>query len=252
LSTRFAIPRGHELVAVRVTPGAVRRHSVEKPVRHAQAPHPLSRPQDYVETPPDAAIYGQDDPYPKQIHTPYSVQTKRGVDLVHFVLHPVRYRPASGLLETYETLTVDVETKPIDVIVLRSADDGPLPWRARFRSETDALAVTALVDNPDLVAGFETDPKPEAVTSRGSVGVMSDDLLPCSPSTNFTYVIITSEDLRDSLFDDNFSKIVALREAQGMPATIVTVERINQEPSGSHRRGGDEGTTMWASSRRAI
>ncbi len=237
VATRVAVPQGHEVVSLAVVPGDGRDYVLDGPVRHAQEPYPLSRPQDRRLTPADAGIYGQDAPYPATVFSAYAVHTKRGVALAHFVLYPVVYRPASGRLTAYETLTVHMVTRAADTRITPAADAGR--WRARFRSTTDAQGVAALLDNPETLDSYEPEPPaPDAVRladedeedgedeEEGEEGEEDYPALPCRLSDTFHYVIITSTALRDSIRGDNFNTVAMLREAQGLATVIVTTEAI--------------------------
>ncbi len=225
ISARVGIPQGHELVQIEVVPGPAHEYVLDGPVRHAQAPYPLSRPEDVVTVGPSDAIYGGDAPYPESARSPYSVQFKRGVTLAHFVLHPVTYRPRSGRITAVETLIVEVTTQPeaeLDqgAFGIASAEGGV--WRARFRSESDALAVSPLLDNPALLDAYAPEPPPPSP----DFVLAQSGLLPARPSDTFQHVIITSAELRDSALPHTFDDIVTLRAAEGLASVIVTVEEI--------------------------
>jgi len=199
LSTRVALPQGHELVSFTVVPSDASETVLDAPVRHAQKPYPLNLPQDRVETPASPAIYGADSPYPAALHTAGSVQTKRGVGFVDLALFPVSYRPASGRLTAYGTLTLQVVTQPAPDpgIALNAADGG---WRARLRSTDDLAAVQPLIENPAVLSAYQ----PEiTVDSQGSAISLSGDepSLPCRLADQFKHVIITTRNIRDGNMD---------------------------------------------------
>ncbi|NLG34003.1 MAG: hypothetical protein GX548_01475, partial [Lentisphaerae bacterium] len=162
------------------------------------------------------------------------------------VLYPVRYYPLSGRLVAYEEMSVKVMTRA-KATVARSKATEPGTWRARLRSETDAMAVAALLDNPDVLAAYSVEPlgdarapaDPDAGLVKPLGGsdtpVRLDDGeagLPCLQSDAFKHVIITSEAIRDTLLLWNFDTIADLRRAQGLTSTIVTVEAIKAAYAG--------------------
>jgi len=179
ISTRVALPQGHVLVSFTVVPSDASETVLDAPVRHAQRPFPLSRPQDRVATPASAAIYGADSPYPAALHTDGSVQTKRGVGFVDLALFPVSYRPASGRLTAYGTLTLEVVTKAVKPsgLAVSSADAG---WRARLRSVDDLALLQSLVENPQALASYQPKETSDAgVVSLASAADPGQPSLPC-------------------------------------------------------------------------
>ncbi len=200
MSVRLAIPQGHELVSLSVTPADPRDYRLEAPIRHAQQAYPLSRPELRIETAPRPGIYGSDEPFPLELNTPTSVQTKRGVSIVQFTLSPVAYRPLSGRVTAYTYFTVDLLTQPIAPLQA-DAVEGRDSWRARLRSDADLIAVSTMLDNPALLAQYTVEP----LAADGGVGAdalePSDDgpRLPCRVSDSYRHVIVTTEDLRDGL-----------------------------------------------------
>ncbi len=202
LSTRVALPQGHALVSFNVVPSDPQELVLDGPVRHAQRPYPLSRPQDRVETPASAAIYGADSPYPAVLHTDGSVQTKRGVGFVDLALFPVSYRPASGRLTAYGTLTLEVVTRPVKDpgISLNAADDG---WRARLRSADDLAVLESLIENPQTLAEYQPEVASDDVGTISLAGAEDPGQppLPCRLGSVFKHLIITTRNIRDGIVD---------------------------------------------------
>jgi Peptidase family C25/Propeptide_C25 len=106
----IAIPQGHEVVAVDVTPA---KAALSLPGDAAWAPKfaPLSRPTDKTAL-PSAAIYGGVAPFPATIHRTLSLQYKRGVAIQPIALHPVRYLPGDNRFAFTPELAVTVTTRP--------------------------------------------------------------------------------------------------------------------------------------------
>jgi len=201
ISTRVALPQGHVLVSFTVVPSDASETVLDAPVRHAQRPFPLSRPQDRVATPASAAIYGADSPYPAALHTDGSVQTKRGVGFVDLALFPVSYRPASGRLTAYGTLTLEVVTKAVKPsgLAVSSADAG---WRARLRSVDDLALLQSLMENPQTLASYQPKETSDAgVVSLASAADPGQPSLPCHLGDLFQHVIITTRDIRDGIVE---------------------------------------------------
>lgn len=202
ISTRVALPHGHELVSVSVVPSGGQETVLDAAVRHAQQPYPLSRPQDRVETAPSPAIYGVDAPYPAALHSAGSVQTKRGVGFVDLALFPLSYRPASGRLTAYGTLTLDVVTQPAKVSGLSlSAADGS--WRARLRSTDDLAVLQTLMENPQTLTSYQPEAAADeaGVVSLASAADPGQPTLPCRLADIFQHVIITTRAIRDGIVE---------------------------------------------------
>jgi subtilisin family serine protease len=228
LTARVAIPQGESVVSLKVVPGE--RHVVDlaAPVRHGQQPYPLSKPSERRATPRKESLYGSNDLFPSDSVRSRGVQAKRGVEFVDLVLQPVAYQPKAGKLVWFGTLTVEVVTQPATKAA--KAARATLTDRARYRSSDDGAVVAMLVDNPVALGSYAVEPVAPTGTFAPPAGIqplaIQGEPLPCRPAQSYKHVIITSRLLRDSFFPQRFQTIVALREAQGLTSTIITVEDI--------------------------
>jgi len=85
----------------------------------------------------------------------------------------------------------------------------------------DRARVLEIVDNPEEIVSYDTQ-KPKRVGKGTSI---------VDPSEDYDYVVITSKALNSSNGDYTFQDLVAWKNQKGVKATIVTVERILNEPA---------------------
>ena len=97
------------------------------------------------DTPPDPAVYGSDEPWPRESKEYVGPQSKRGVRMVIVNLNAVRYRPKSGKLSYYKTMRLKINTKP-----LPEPDDPRMVVRYR----PDPIRPLQQVDNPDTIKRY--------------------------------------------------------------------------------------------------
>jgi hypothetical protein len=88
-------------------------------------------------------IYGSDNDYPAKLFEVVSVGSFRGFQILNVNLFPVQYKPKSGTVKFYETMTVEVKFgKDLKNKLYRGLSD-------------DTRAVTDIVDNPEMAATYE-------------------------------------------------------------------------------------------------
>jgi hypothetical protein len=107
-----ALPAGSEVDSVEVVCGPEVKLAGRHVIVHGQKPVPLVEDAEVEETPPDAAVYGSDEAWPKARHEVVTVQKKRGMSVVVVNLNPVMYRPKSGEVSYFETMELRVKTRP--------------------------------------------------------------------------------------------------------------------------------------------
>ncbi len=224
LGIRVVVPQGHEVVAVKVTPGMAEVVAEQVQLRHAEAAYPLSRP-DLVRrrTPRSERIYGSNARYPARSELRNGLQRKRGVPFEEIQLYPVAYQPKSGRVIWTEEITVEVETAPAAAAIAGGGAGG-----LRLRSSRDLDAARALVDNPETLAAFavETAATAEPDGEPQVLGATPATLaLPCQPTDNggtgYVHVVVTTAALRDA-----FQGLVNRRRSQDIASTLVTLEEI--------------------------
>ncbi len=202
---RVLIPVGCEVDSIRVSCGQRVALDGAHAVEYAEKPYALEPNAVAKPAVPDATVYGSDAPYPAAPYTVVGVQKKRGASILLLNLNPVEYRPASGQLSYLEDMTVDV--------TFRAATRA---GAVKCRRDA-ARALTDWVDNPDTAATYDA---PTLLDDgAGTLGW-------CNPTGHFEYVVITSEGMKNAQTDYSLTNLVAQRQAQGISATLVTVESI--------------------------
>ena len=203
----FLVPYGQEVTGVRIIPGKLTVLSGSYYVTPAQMSMPLSVLRQAKFVPPDKSIYTSDTTYPRAPSGDAILQKKAGYNLLFVNLYPVQYRPKSKKIIYYKEMRVQVETLPATVD------------RAEFAPKPDPQLkeeITKLVDNPQAL---ETYPIEQA--SAGAKALSGT----AATSNNFQYVILTTNALKNiNVGYSTFQDLIAARQAQGITATIVTVE----------------------------
>ncbi len=206
IPARVLIPAGYAVDHVEVAGDDKVRLPGTHAVEYGETPFPILpgvRPQ---RTAPDLAIYRSSSPYPGTLFDVIGVQKRRGAAVLLVNLHPVEYLPASGELWWYRNLSLRVTLKP---------DAQPSP--AAYRPDP-VRPVAATVDNPDEAATY-TGSAVHKAALPGRLGL-------CSPTTNYAYVIITSEEMKNATGPYALTNLLAHKQGRGLTATIVTTTNI--------------------------
>ncbi len=137
---RILLPRGATLESISVEPADAR----VLPGRFLLAPAPRALAPGEAgssdEPELDAAVYNSPGPYPESPIETLGVGRKHGRRIVLLSLSPLRYYPASGRVEYFEALTVEVRTRPEEPEEERSV---------RFAPRWAAAELAEGVDNPE-------------------------------------------------------------------------------------------------------
>jgi hypothetical protein len=90
------------------------------------------------------AVYNSDSWYPRTVYDVLSVESFRGFQILNVLLYPIQYKPKSGTVKYYETMTVEVKF-------------GKGSKNTLYRGlESDKEAVSTMVDNADMVETYDT------------------------------------------------------------------------------------------------
>ena len=163
-------------------------------------------------TPPNATVYNSTEEFPPRLYSSLPVQDLCGYKLLFLNLYPVRYVPKPGEIWYYENITVVVHTK----------EQGPRGGLDFYRGlPEDRRRTLEIVDNPEEIKTYDIQ-KPKKAGKRTSI---------VDPADSYDYVIITNEALNSSNGEYTFQDLVARKNQKGVRATIVTVERILNEPA---------------------
>ena len=89
------------------------------------------------------SIYNSDFDYPNKLYQVVSVESFRGFQILHVNLYPMQYKPKSGTVKLYETMTVEVKFgKGLKNTLYRGLYG-------------DKVTVSGMVDNADMVETYE-------------------------------------------------------------------------------------------------
>jgi hypothetical protein len=93
-------------------------------------------------------IYGSDTDYPNKLFDVVSVGSFRGFQILNVNLYPVQYKPKSGTVKFYETMTVEVQF-------------GKGMKNKLYRGlYGDKATAAGIVDNPEALGTYEDGPSP--------------------------------------------------------------------------------------------
>jgi hypothetical protein len=141
------LPAGQTLGTVEVVPGNAMALPGRHVVPHGRKAVPLVPGAKAEPTPRDPAVYGSDEPWPKDKLTVIGVQKKRGVSVLIVNLHPVVYRPKSGQVSYYPAMTLKVTSKPA------AAKAGRDRYAVRYRPDK-IRPLSRQVDNPATLTTY--------------------------------------------------------------------------------------------------
>lgn len=159
LTSRLYIPSDLAVDRVEVSFGPLLTLSGTYVLAHGTTPRPTSDLSPPLPETADPNIYSSDTPYPAQTWRRASDQTMLGYRLVLTDIFPVRYAPASGIVQYAETITVTVFTS-----TSKNAGPGRLAPRTGSR---DAQTVLDIIDNDEILTeGLEKTAAAPTATDR--------------------------------------------------------------------------------------
>ncbi len=224
-TARILIPAGRGVQKVIVEPLDTRQLDGVLRIPPAAVPVPLSRP-DLVQPPrPDPAIYGSDSLIPAAVGAQTATLAKHGRSILLVRLNPIQYRPQSGRAWFTPAFTVTVTLSPPAARATAALRAPPLRSRASDRAD---LSLSA--DNPAQLDA-------PAAASVSALAPLGSGAL---PPGDFDYVIVTDTNLLATPPPYNFAALCAERRAQGLNATIVTLDWIAANYSGLRPDGGTD------------
>ena len=216
------IPLGKTVVAMEVT--ELDKISLGEGYRLAPAPrpYPMSQPERALPASPNAAIYGQAAPWPGMSHERFGQQSQRGYRLAKVNLFPLQYQPVSG--EVLWTRRMRL------VASLADAREAAV-WRPTPGIES---RLARRVANPATLASYQAAPPVLAPVETST---------PLPSGGPYKYIIITSQALSETPGPWNFQALCASKADRGIPATVVTLEWITTNYSGTRPDGGSDTPT---------
>jgi len=134
---------------------------------------------------------------PEPLYSDVAVYTSRGFSILHINLHPIQYLPETGEIFYYDHMTLLVETKESSV-------------NGAFRDlPKDYAHVENLVENPSDIYSYKSSSVEKSLSTE-----------------TYDYVIITSEELKNSDGEYTFQDLMDHKLSKGLNPTIVTIEEI--------------------------
>jgi len=213
----FLLPYGHRVVDVRLSDLVVEPLEGIYDISPAQQPVPLSRLQLARPTPPDPKIYSRDEAVPGRWIETGSIQFKHGYAVLPVILHPLSYRPQTGMVNRIASVTVTLETGP----------GGPVSTLLRAEpADTDMIMRLA-----DVVTPVNSYPRR---LTRGPNQL---------PPGDYRYVIVAPQAFVGLGGSNSLEALRDARIAGGLTATIETLEDILANFDGSRPDGGTDGAT---------
>jgi len=228
----------------------------EYDVNHAQVPAPLSISSGFEYTGRNKEIYDSDDIFPQEKKRLIADQDLCGYEITTFTLHPVEYKPKSGELSYYKSMTLKIylDDKPA-ALSGDSQDTGGMvtlagsPRPLVRNNLRDRERVAGFVDNPEDISAYDA-----LSVSPGRFRTLAEDgghsmrtLGLCSPADNggrgYEYVVITNERLKNAPGPYNFQGLIQEKIDRGVTATIVTTEDIYAVYDGNKPSGGEDDAT---------
>lgn len=204
------LPAGRTVESVVVSGGRKVELAGSHFIRPVQQQYPISMDVPLEETHPDKSVYGSDEIYPTSLYKVESIQRWRGVSYLILVLYPVEYRPLSGRVAYYKSLSVKVRTRQETAAERSNIYYRPDP----IRRMDDG------VENPRTLKSYEV-----------SKEVMKPATI-CSPDETYKYVVITSRDIINAATVPNLQDFLESKRAKGLTATAVAIEDIYAQYTG--------------------
>jgi hypothetical protein len=136
---RILLPQDATLKDVKVKPGAP---VIQKGIDIPWGQPPCTFSDEPVSVEKNDEIYNSDNDYPNTLFTIVSTGSFRGFNILNLHLYPVQYKPKSGTVKFYETMTVEVK--------FGKGLKNKL-YRGLYGDKQD---VSSIVDNPDMVGTY--------------------------------------------------------------------------------------------------
>lgn len=156
-----------------------------------QRPLPIGSPA-VAANPADPGIYRSDSAFPANAIRLAGTGTWRGYRLATLVVHPVQYRPSSGTVLAWASL------------------EARLVLRTESKSQLDSLQPRGLDQDRAELRSLAVNPE-ESLNYRAAKSSLASE----------PYLIVCPEVLKPA-----FERLLAHREANGMPGRIMTTESI--------------------------
>jgi hypothetical protein len=151
-----------------------------------QPPCTFSNPGAAEKVDKNDTIYNSNSWYPDTVYNIVSIESFRGFQILYVNLHPLQYQPQSSTIKFYETMTVHVQFgKGLKNKLYRGL-------------YSDNQTVSAMVDNPDMVATYAEPAEAEPFLTGGP----------------YEYIIITNSTLESTFYTLLLHKIDYVNRAK--------------------------------------
>ncbi|MCP4606137.1 MAG: hypothetical protein GY847_37430, partial [Proteobacteria bacterium] len=223
ISARFIIPPESSINDVEVVREGMTQIPGEFTLIHGQVHIPMSNPIESIKEThavPKSRIYHADSDYPADSHNSLSIQRKRGVLLGFTNINPMIYKPESGRLFYFKTITIKVALKPQDTMAKRNG--------RIIRPRPEGLDVSALqVLNLDALNVYKE--KYKASERRYALSSSIVD-----PADSFSYVVVTSSAIINATTDYTVHDLITHKNRYAdITGTIVDIADVYTNYSGA-------------------
>ncbi len=213
----FLLPYGYKPVSLRLCDQKTEPLPGVFALAPAQLPRPIPSVREPRLTPPDPAVYDSDEPQPGTWARAGEIQYKRGYALVPVNVYPLSYRPLSGRVDRLVSAT----------LVMTAAPGGRVaPLLRAFPADVELVKARAA--NVFALPSYPQKPP------RGPVRL--------DPGS-YSYMIVAPNQFIDLGGADSLEALGDVRQAAGLPATIVSLEWIYQNYTGDRPDGGQDDAT---------
>jgi hypothetical protein len=158
-------------------------------------------------TPPDSVVYGSDEPFPSSPVEISGQGSAMGYSVVEFCGTPVRYIPADSTVMVLGSITLGLQTGPLEyerIVPFRETE-----WSAAMRER----GILGLVSNPEALIFYE---RPAIMSFEDRTTPLNITQSPSAEGDGVDMVIITSSGLESA-----FQELADYRTSQG----IITIVR---------------------------
>jgi subtilisin family serine protease len=204
---QFIIPAGKTIASIEIQRNQKTTLWGKNFVEFGKAKIPLIKGAKFKKSVPNPEIYQKDDAYPSENGSTVALQKKRGITIAIVNMNPVQYNPKSGKITIYSNLELRVTLK-----------DENKKVKSTIPVRKSGLNPSSLgVENPEVLETYENGTN--TLSNGKNSGI-------CSTVDEYSYVLITSQSIRDAKTEPTVNDLIAQRQAQGLSATIVTIEDI--------------------------
>jgi len=208
IRSRVILPKGRTVGSINISPVESVELDGEYLLAYATKPHPLSSTK-IEPTFASDEIYGSDDTFPNKDYTLVSIQDRCGVSIAIIECYPLSYNPLSGSVEYYKEYILEVETTSVQQL----------------------KANNAIKARPDrILGGIQSEENPETLESYTDLQDLAETDVYAG---EYSYVIVTGNDIINASTTPNLNDFVAHKQSLGFSVKVEAIEDILATQSGS-------------------